>query len=120
MFAFIVAGLISGIALGAIGIGGGALLIPMLLPLGMTMPQAIGITLVTQVLPQTLPGLIMYWKAGNVPIRESVAVVIGSMFGVIIGAYVVTRGLVPKIVLLRITATTLVVIGLYMWYKYCR
>lgn len=113
------AGLLSGFVMGMIGIGGGAFLVPLLLFSGLTLQQATAIVLLTQVVPQTLPALLLYYKNNTLPIKEGILVILGSLIGTTIGAYVSTSGYMSQKLLYRCAAISLIVLGILIWWKYC-
>lgn len=111
-------GLLSGVVMGLIGIGSGAILVPLLMFVGMSLPQAVTILLFTQVIPQALPGLVMYIKNGHMLWKESVLVSLGSLIGVTVGAFFVTKNVIPKTWLYRGTCLMLAGITIAFWIKY--
>jgi uncharacterized protein len=111
---YLAAGALSGVAMGMIGVGGEAILVPLLLWLGMSVKEAVAVTLVLQLVPQTLPGVYMYYREGFVKWKPCLAVILGSLVGVTLGAYVATRAWVPEAVLYKAIGISLVLIGGFM------
>ena len=58
-FYYIIIGVISGTSMGIIGVGSGLLTIPALVLTGLSLQQSVGISLIIQLLPQSLPGAYM-------------------------------------------------------------
>lgn len=113
------AGFISGIIMSLIGIGGGAFLVPLLLFSGMSLQQAVAIVLFTQVIPQALPGLIVYYKNGVFPWKEGLIVTLGSFIGVSIGAYIANAEIISLKYLYRAMAFSLLILSIMVWWKFC-
>jgi len=111
---FLLTGIITGILMGVVGIGGGALLIPMLMMLGLSIKEAIAMSLVLQMVPQTLPGVYLYYKQGYVKIYKSIALIIGSVIGVFIGSYLVVNNFISEKIMLYTLGVCLLVIGIIM------
>lgn len=113
------AGIISGSVMGLIGIGGGALLMPLLMFAGLSLPQSVAIVLFTQVIPQTLPGLLLYWKSGYFLWQEALVVTIGSFIGVTFGAYLASKEILTAKTLYKLMSLTLLGLSAGIWMKYC-
>ena len=58
-------GFITGISVGAVGIGAGSLLMPILIMMGIPIKTAVSTGLAIQLVPQSLQGLWLYHKKGN-------------------------------------------------------
>jgi hypothetical protein len=65
MLAFVTVGLVSGAAMGMLGAGGSIMLMVLLLMIGMSMPEAIAISLLLQLVPLTLPAVWLYYSRGH-------------------------------------------------------
>lgn len=111
---FILTGIITGLLMGIVGIGGGALLIPMLMMLGLSIKQAVAMSLVLQMVPQTLPGVYLYYKQGHVKIYKSIALIIGSVIGVFIGSYLVVNNFISEKIMVYALGGCLLIIGIIM------
>jgi uncharacterized protein len=80
-------GLAAGIAGGMFGIGGGAIMVPaMVLLLGMGQKFATGTSIAAQIFPIGLLGALVYFREGNMDIRQAVWLAIGLIAGNLIGA----------------------------------
>lgn len=119
MYFIAFAGLISGMIMSLIGIGGGAFLVPLLLFSGLNLQQTVAIVLITQAIPASIPGLIMYYKNGVFPWREGIVVSIGSLVGIVIGAYIANAGIFSVKVMYRAISFSLLVLSIFIWWKYC-
>jgi uncharacterized membrane protein YfcA len=111
---FILTGIITGTLMGVAGIGGGVLLIPMLMMLGLSIKEAVAMSLVLQMVPQTLPGAYLYYKQGHIKIYKSIALVLGSMIGVFIGSYLVVNNFISEKLILYILGAMLLIVGIMM------
>ena len=121
-FTYILVGLLTGISMGAIGIGAGVVSMPLLIYSGLGVKQAIAIGMVMQVLPQSIPGVINYWK--HILWYESFVVVTASIFGIWLGSYLVTRNIIPEYIMYRFITVFLFICAsyfyLYHWDKHRR
>lgn len=111
--------IIIGIIIGIIGIGGGLLLFPFLLYYNFSVPQAVAISLFLNAIPNTLPGLYLYYKNGHLHIYTAVIIAIGTLLGSTLGSYIGSNEYIDKKIIYRIYTVILFIIGLYMYYFYC-
>lgn len=80
-------GIIVGIFSGVMGLGGGAVMVPlMVLAYQMSQTKAHGTSLAVLALPVTLGAVITYYKNGNVDVRMAIYMAIGFALGAIGGA----------------------------------
>jgi hypothetical protein len=86
-------GLGGGVLSGLFGVGGGIVLVPLLgLALGLNQHQAQGVTLAAMLLPNGLPAVLHYRKAGVPILWKLVAIlVLGFLFGVYGGSLLANR-----------------------------
>ena len=113
-------GIISGVSMGIIGVGAGMLTIPLLLYTGITVQQAVATSLIIQLLPQSLPGVMLYFKKGVIDIKLliiSAFLVIGSLVGIYIGSYLVTNHIIDTVQMHLLLASVLFTSSLYIFYK---
>ena len=95
-------GAISGVSMGIIGVGAGMLTIPLLLYTGLSVQQAVATSLIIQLLPQSLPGVMLYVKKGVINwklVIISVFLVLGSLVGIYLGSYLVTHDIITTCLL---------------------
>jgi uncharacterized membrane protein YfcA len=118
MIQFILIGIITGITIGLVGIGAGVIMIPLLIYNGMTIKQAVASGLVLQLVPQSIFGVIEYYKAGDVKIYETVMIIIGSTLGIYLGAILSTRNYINERNIYLLLSIILVVTGIYIFFKY--
>ena len=121
MILYFLIGALSGISMGVIGVGAGMLTIPLLLYSGLTLHESVGISLIMQLLPQSLPGVILYYKEGSITITTaSIAmfVVIGSLIGIYLGSYLVHNNYINLKFMYGSLASLLIGSGLYIIYIY--
>lgn len=114
-------GLVSGLSMGIVGVGSGLLTIPALVYTGLSLQQSVGISLIIQLLPQSLPGAYMYYKKGHINyevISISIIVLIGSLFGTSLGAFLVTGEYITQQLTYRILSVLLFASSLFIGCKY--
>ncbi|WP_291122356.1 TSUP family transporter, partial [Flavobacterium sp. UBA6046] len=85
IFILICIGLVSGMLSGLIGIGGGIIIVPMLLLLGLTQQQAQGTSLAVMLPPIAFLAVLNYHRAGQIEWKYAVVIsaffIVGSYFG---------------------------------------
>ena len=64
-------------------------------------------------LPQSIPGVINYWK--HILWYESFLVIISSIFGIWLGSYLVTRNIIPEYIMYRFITIFLFLCGTYFY-----
>ncbi len=80
-------GILAGVASGMFGIGGGAVIVPVLAGfLKYDQKSAIGTSLGALLLPVGLPGVLLYAKAGHLSLSTAAPVALGVLLGAIFGA----------------------------------
>jgi uncharacterized protein len=85
-FVYICIGFTGGVLSGLLGLGGGIIIIPMLILMGLPQLAAQGTTLALMVLPIGLLGAIEYYKNGHVEVVIGLLVVAGFFLGTLLGA----------------------------------
>ena len=118
---YLIIGLLSGFFLGMIGIGAGLFTIPVLIMTGLTINEATVTALIIQLLPQTIPGVIMYYNQKMIKldiVYISLLILIGSFFGVYLGTTLTLKNYISKRFLYRFLVITLLISALYISYKY--
>jgi len=111
--AYVILGIVAGILSGALGIGGGVILIPALVFIfGLTQHQAQGTTLALMIPPIGLLAALRYYQGGNVKLGIAAFICLGFFFGGLIGANLVQNLSEP--LLKKIFAIFLLVISLRM------
>ena len=79
-------GLMAGILSGLIGIGGGIIMVPLLLLLGMTQHQSQGTSLAVLSVPVTALAVINYYKEGYVDLKYAAVIAVFFVIGGYIGS----------------------------------
>jgi uncharacterized membrane protein YfcA len=87
---FIIAGIITGFFSGFFGIGGGTILVPTLLYLGLDIKTAIGIS-VTQMMISSIFGSFLNYRKGVLKLNEGVFLGIGGAVGATISGFIVSN-----------------------------
>lgn len=121
-FIYILIGCIAGLSMGTIGVGAGIITIPMLIYSGMNIRTAVGCSLVMQLLPQSLPGVLLYHKKDYIDWFNSLLVVFGSLIGILIGAFLVSNNYITekmtyKILTIILIITSIVFIKDHLWFN---
>ena len=93
---FVCVGIITGLTIGIIGIGSGILLIPILTYFGVSIKTAVATGLALQLVPQSLPGLIMYHQNDHVQWKLCFYIILGSMIGITAGSYLVNHNFITE------------------------
>ena len=120
-FYYAIIGIVSGTSMGIIGVGSGLLTIPALVFTGLSLQQSVGISLIIQLLPQSFPGAYMYYKKGHVNkkiLLITAIVLIGSLVGTTIGAYLVTKDYISQQFTYRILTVLLFISSLYIGFNH--
>src|SRR6056300_1177715 len=76
-------GLLSGI----FGVGGGFLMTPLLIFLGVPAPVAVG-TEANQIVASSVSGVLAHWRRGNVDVKMGIILLSGGIVGSTIGVYI--------------------------------
>lgn len=115
----LVIGFVAGIAGGMFGIGGGAIMVPaMVLLMGMDQKFATGTSLAAQILPIGILGAGIYYKNGNLSIRDAIFIALGLLFGNLFGALFANQPFISSAVMKKMYGVFLLVIGLrYLLYR---
>lgn len=118
MLKYILIGLISGVLAGIIGIGGQVIMMPLLMWSGLSYNQSLAVGLAVNAVPQTGPGLYLYYKNGDFKWKESLYVIIGSTIGVFFGAYFVTKNNLSQKFMSKLLSIGMVILAGLIWYNY--
>ena len=90
IFGYIIIGLIAGFCGGALGLGGGAIMVPLLVMwFGLTQHQAQGTALTVMLIPVFWLAVWRYYQAGNVKVQIALFIAIGFVVGALLGAHAV-------------------------------
>ena len=120
-FIYIILGFVSGLFLGSIGIGAGLLTIPVLIKTGLTIKESVVISLIVQLIPQTIPGVIAYYNQKLIKVDIvyiALLIMLGSFFGVYIGANASIKNHISNKLLYRILTIVLFISSIYLYYNY--
>tara|TARA_B110000285_G_scaffold233717_1_gene308395 strand:+ start:6834 stop:7250 length:417 start_codon:yes stop_codon:yes gene_type:complete len=113
-----IVGIITGTSVGLTGIGSGILTVPLLIYLGMTPQETVATVLLMHVIPQSLPGLYLYYKKGHLDVAKSIFVVMGSVIGVYIGSYIGSENIIGQDTLYKILAAIMALSSLFIYFKH--
>ena len=117
---YLLIGTFTGITIGLVGIGAGILFIPLLVSYGIPVKAAVAVGLALQVVPQSLPGLYLYYKKGLVNIPVIIWCIIGSTIGIFIGSYLSTKGYISELWIYRILFFIVLFTAIYIGIKYTK
>jgi len=116
---YIFVGLFSGFFTGAVGIGAGVLMIPLLNHLGMSLGESVATGLVIQLIPQSIFGAYEYYKKGKVIWLNTLLVLIGSSYGIYLGSlFNNKKNYTKKIFIFNIIYFIIYFVNIYL-YKTC-
>ena len=121
IISYICIGILSGISMGVIGIGAGLITIPLLIYSGLTIQQAVSIGLIIQIIPQTLPATIIYYRNGVINkfiLWITFFIIIGNIIGTSLGAYLVTYNYLSKKIIYRFLIMIVFISNIYLYVKY--
>jgi len=105
-------GLFVGVFSGVMGLGGGAVMIPiMVLAMGLSQTKAHGTSLAVMIPPVTIPAVIAYWRKGEVDFRLAAWMALGVACGTFFGGLIATS--LPRETLKLIFGFVLVYIAGY-------
>ncbi|MCK5259449.1 MAG: sulfite exporter TauE/SafE family protein [Candidatus Omnitrophica bacterium] len=110
---YITVGLIAGTIGGALGLGGGAVMVPVFVLLfGLTQHQAQGTALAVMLPPIFIFAVLRYYWAGNVKVQMALFVAVGFVVGAFLGAHFVQN--IPAAHLKKAFGIFLIAIGIKM------
>src|SRR3990172_9095087 len=113
---WVMTGVLTGIVGGLFGIGGAAVLVPILvLAFGFSQQQAQGTSLIVLLPPIGILAALQYYRAGFVDVRVALLIAAGFLVGAFGGATVAVR--VPSVLLQRGFGVLLVALGLQMVFR---
>jgi uncharacterized membrane protein YfcA len=105
-------GLVAGVVGGMFGIGGGLIIVPALtLIFGFELKHAIGTSLMAQLLPVGLLGVIVYHRQGNLDVPAGLSIACGLFLGALLGAQL--TGLIHPEPMKRLYGGFLLLVGAY-------
>lgn len=85
---FLIVGVIAGFFSGFLGVGGGTILVPILLYMGLSMKMAVGIS-VTQMVLSSVYGSILNYLKGSLKINNGIFIGFGGFIGALFSGYIV-------------------------------
>ncbi|MDP8212844.1 MAG: sulfite exporter TauE/SafE family protein [Candidatus Zapsychrus exili] len=110
---YVLLGLIGGGVGGALGLGGGSILVPGLVFLfGLSQHEAQGTSLAVMLPPIFILAVMRYYHAGHVNVKMAAIIAIGFVVGALIGAHCAQY--IPDTHLKKIFGTFLILMGIKM------
>jgi uncharacterized membrane protein YfcA len=115
LYWFLIVGTIAGVLAGLFGIGGGLVIVPFLIKfLNFSTKKAAGTSLGALMLPVGLPGVLLYYNAGQLDIGYAIPVALGLLIGAIFGAKITIA--MPSTVVKRVYAVFLLIMSInFFW-----
>ncbi len=111
LLTYILIGLVGGLVGGALGLGGGAIMVPLLVFwAGLTQHQAQGTIIAVLTVPVFLLAALRYHAAGNLKIEIALFVATGFVVGALLGAHLVQG--IPDAALKRTFGVFLILLGI--------
>ena len=110
IFASLLVGAAAGVLSGLLGIGGGIIIVPAMVALGLTQKQAIATSLSALIFPVGIFGVIEYANHGDVKWPQAFAIALGLVLGVFFGSKIGVQ--LDDAVLRRLFGVLLLVVGL--------
>ena len=112
-------GLAAGVAGGMFGIGGGAIMVPaMVLLMGMDQKFATGTSIAAQIFPIGILAAMVYYRNGNLNIKDAVFIAIGLVIGNLFGALFANQPYISSEMMKKPYGGFLLVIGCrYLFFK---
>jgi uncharacterized protein len=113
-------GLVAGIAGGMFGIGGGAIMVPaMVVVLGLQQKFATGTSIAAQIFPIGILGALVYYREGNMDIKQAIYLAIGLIVGNLLGALFANQPYISNDLMKKLYGGFLLVIGVrYLLWDY--
>ncbi len=110
-------GLVAGILGGMFGIGGGAIMVPvMVLAFGIDQKMATGTSLLAQLLPVGMLGIGVYYKEGNLDWRKGMLLAAGLLVGNLLGAVLANQPWISPQAMRKGYGVLLLLVGArYLW-----
>jgi len=116
IFGYLLLGLFAGLFGGALGLGGGSIMVPALIFFfGLTQHEAQGTSLAVMLPPVLLLAVLRYYWAGNVKVQMAIFIAIGFIVGAFLGADIVQG--ISDTSLKKIFGVCLMLIGVKMVLK---
>lgn len=115
----LIIGLVAGVAGGMFGIGGGAIMVPaMVLLMGMDQKFATGTSIAAQILPIGILAAIVYYRNGNLNIRDAVIIAVGLIIGNFFGAIFANQPYISSAMMKKMYGLFLLLIGCrYLFFR---
>jgi len=118
-FQFLLLGLAAGIMAGLFGIGGGIIIVPALISIfKYRYKTAVGTSLTALLLPVGLPGVLIYYRTGQLEIMPALLIGLGLLFGSLVGAFAAIE--MPSKLIKRIYGLFILLAGLNFIFQFPR
>lgn len=116
IFSDLLIGILVGISMGSTGIGAGLLTMPMLIQTGLSFKEAVSVSMLMQLLPQSVLGVRNYWS--EIKWGVSLRVILSSVIGIYIGSVIVTKNIISQTILYKILTLFLFFSSIYFYLNF--
>lgn len=115
----LIIGLVAGIFGGMFGLGGGAIMVPaMVLLMGMDQKFATGTSVAAQILPIGILAAMVYYKNGNLSLKNALILAIGLVIGNLFGAFFANQAYLSSETMKKLYGLFLLLIGCrYLFFR---
>tara|TARA_B110001450_G_C17576787_1_gene463180 strand:- start:716 stop:1081 length:366 start_codon:yes stop_codon:yes gene_type:complete len=112
----IMIGLFVGISMGATGIGAGIISVPLLIHSGLTFKESVSVSMLMQLLPQSILGVRNYWN--EIKWNTSIRVISASVIGIYIGSYIIVKNIISQNLIYKILTIILLASSFYFYFNF--
>jgi len=114
---FLLLGVAAGVMAGLFGIGGGIIIVPALISIfKYRYKTAVGTSLMALLLPVGLPGVLIYYRTGQLEIGTALLIGLGLSFGAMLGALIAIE--MPTKLIKRIYGLFILLVGLNFIFQF--
>lgn len=112
----IIIGLLVGINMGATGIGAGLMTVPLLIHSGLSFKESVSVSMLMQLLPQSILGVRNYWN--EIKWNTSLRVISASVIGIYIGSYIVVKNIISQRIIYKFLTIFLFGSSIYFYLNF--
>lgn len=111
-------GALAGLSMGIIGIGAGIITLPLLIYSGMHIEGAVACILFMQLLPQSLPAVLVYSKSEHIDYNISMLVILGSVIGTLLGSLIIYYDLISEKTTYKLLTIVIIITAIIFTKRY--
>tara|TARA_Y100000389_G_scaffold84002_1_gene80630 strand:+ start:3481 stop:3852 length:372 start_codon:yes stop_codon:yes gene_type:complete len=112
----IIIGLLVGINMGATGIGAGLMTVPLLIHSGLSFKESVSVSMLMQLLPQSILGVRNYWN--EIKWSTSLRVISASVIGIYIGSYIIVKNIISQRIIYKFITIFLFGSSIYFYLNF--